>query len=33
MSVQAEMPPSYDPDTQKWVRDTIGWFVNKEIFI
>ena len=33
LSVQAEMPPSYDSDTQKWVRDTIGWFVNKEIFI
>ena len=27
------MPWSYDKDTQQWVKDTIGWYLNKEVFI
>ena len=27
------MPPSYDPDTQKWVRDTLAWYLNHHVFI
>ena len=33
LTVNAEMPPSYDPDTQLWVRNTLAWYVDKEIFI